>query len=471
MSTAIVVGAGPNGLTAAAVLAVKGMKVTVIEGAEIIGGGTRTSELVTSGVWHDECSAVHPMAAASPAFRLLGLERHGLTWAYPDIDVSHPLDGGNGAALHRSIEETAANLGVDGKRWRSDFGPLSDRIDQVLSEFLQPLLHIPQHPIDLALFGMRALPPATWTAHRWKGEGTRALFAGISAHSMYPLGSPTTSAIGTMMIAIGHQYGWPIAVGGSRSITDALAGIVLEHGGKIETGRTVVSLKELPRADIVMLDLTPQAVARLAGNMLPRRVAKSYGRWKYGPAAFKLDLVVEEGIPWLNAESRSAGTVHLGGTLDEIVQTELDVSRGIMPEKPFVLVGQQYLADSSRSNGNQHPIWAYAHVPHGFSGDATSGILNQLERFAPGVRERIVGMATRSPRDFEIHNPNYVGGNIVSGANSPIQVLFRPSLGLNPYATGIPGVFICSAATPPGGGVHGMGGFNAAETAFRSLVR
>ena len=293
MTTAIVVGSGPNGLTAAAVLARAGVSVTVIEGADTIGGGTRTSELIESDVWHDECSAVHPTAASSPAFRELGLLEHGLQWAFAEFDAGHPLDGGRAAVLSTSIEQTAAGLGRDGRAWSSFFAPLAKRVDRIIEEFFQPLLHVPRHPIDLGLFGAQVLPPATWNARRFADEATRALYAGITAHAIYPLGRVTSSAIGSMMIASGHRYGWPVAVGGSRSITDALASIVVEHGGRIETGRWVRSLRDLPAADIVMLDLSPQGAVSIAGDAMPASTAKAYGRWRYGPGAFKVDLVVD----------------------------------------------------------------------------------------------------------------------------------------------------------------------------------
>jgi len=272
-----------------------------------------------------------------------------------------------------------------------------------------------------------------------------------------------------MLIAAGHRYGWPVAKGGSRAITDALAAVLTDHAGKIETGVRVDSLASLPASDITMLDLSPTAVAEIAGDLLPARVARAYRRWRYGPAAFKLDLAVEGGIPWRNGQCRKAGTVHLGGTFEEITVAERAVHAGAMPDRPFMLVGQQYLADPSRSSGDVHPIWTYAHVPHGYTGDATEAMLTQMERFAPGVRDRIVGQFVRTTRDMSTYNPNYVGGDIVTGSNDPLQVAFRPRIALNPYETGIPGVYICSAATPPGAGVHGMGGHNAALSALRTL--
>lgn len=471
MTDAVVVGAGPNGLAAAVTLALRGVHVTVYEAADTIGGGTRTTERLAPGLLHDDCSAVHPMGVASPFFRSLDLSAHGLEWCYPEIDLAHPLDDAVAGVFVRSLEQTAGRLGPDGRAWSRLFGPIADRFDDIAAEVLRPMAHVPRHPITLAHFGIGALAPATLTARRWRTDQARALFAGVAAHAYYPLTRPTTAAAGLLMLGAGHRYGWPVAKGGSRAIADALASLLRAHGGRIETGRRVRSLGELPRADVTMLDLSPTGVADLAGDRLPGRVARAYRRYRYGPAAFKLDLAVEGGVPWRDPACRRAGTVHVGGTLEEITANERDVHVGRMPERPFVLVGQQYLADPSRSSGDVHPVWAYAHVPHGYTGDATEAILRQLERFAPGVRERIVGMFTRSAVEMPRYNPNYVGGDIASGANDPVQMLSRPRIALDPYATGIPGVYICSASTPPGGGVHGMGGHNAALSALRRLER
>ncbi|BCN50778.1 FAD-dependent oxidoreductase [Rhodococcus hoagii] len=471
MTEGVVVGAGPNGLAAAVTLALRGVRVTVYEAADTIGGGTRTTERLAPGLLHDDCSAVHPMGVASPFFRSLDLAAHGLEWCYPEIDLAHPLDDAVAAVFVRSLEQTAGRLGPDGRAWAKLFGPIADRFDDIAAEVLRPIAHLPRHPIALAGFGIGALAPATLTARRWRTDQARALFAGVAAHAYYPLTRPTTAAAGLLMLGAGHRYGWPVAKGGSRAVTDALASLLRAHGGRIETGRRVRSLGELPRADVTLLDLSPTGVADLAGDLLPGRVARAYRRFRYGPAAFKLDLAVEGGVPWRDPACRRAGTVHVGGTLEEITAAERDVHRGRMPERPFVLVAQQYLADPSRSAGDVHPVWTYAHVPHGYPGDATEAILRQLERFAPGVRDRIVGAFARSATEMPRYNPNYVGGDIASGANDPVQMLSRPRIALDPYSTGIPGVYICSASTPPGGGVHGMGGHNAALSALRMLQR
>jgi len=466
---AIVVGAGPNGLTCAAVLARAGMRVTVLEAEPQIGGGTRSSELTVPGLLHDHCSAVHAMAVESPALRSLELERHGLEWAWPEVDLAHPLDGGDGAAMLRSIDATAAGLGPAGRSWKRVFGAPSKGFDRLGEDVLRPMLHVPRHPLRLARFGLPAAAPATLLARAFPTPQSRALFGGVAAHSFSPLSQPFSSAVGMALICACHRYGWPVARGGSRAISDALAAVVLEHGGRIETGRRVRSLAELPEAAAVVLDLAPGAVADVAGDRLPGRVARAYRRYRHGPGAFKVDLAVEGGVPWTDPAARRAGTVHAIGSFEEIVAAERDVNRGRMPERPFVLVGQQYLADPSRSRGDVHPVWAYAHVPNGYDGDAGDALIGQIERFAPGLRERIVGRASASTAAIAAANANYVGGDIVTGANTPLQTLFRPRVALDPYSTGIPGVFVCSAATPPGAGAHGMNGCNAAQSVLRRL--
>jgi phytoene dehydrogenase-like protein len=469
VSRAIVVGAGPNGLAAAIALAQQGVIVTVLEAAADIGGGTRTAELIAPGVLHDVCSAVHPFGVASPFLRSLDLQRNGLRWLWPDVDLAHPLDGGRAGVMVRSLVETVAGLGSDGHRWRRLFGPLAVGLDNLTDDVFRPILHFPDHPLLLARFGSRALQPATAVARRWDREETKALFGGVAAHSFYPLGRPTTAAAGLMLIAAGHHAGWPVAEGGSQAIANAMAARLVELGGAIESGVRVRSLDQLPPRDAVMLDVSPRAAAEICGDRLPSRVRRAYRKWRYGAGAFKVDLVVEGGVPWAHHTCRRAGTLHVGGTIDEIAAAEREVHQGGMPKRPFVLVAQQYLADPSRSSGDLHPIWAYGHVPHGYTGDATDAIIDQIERFAPGLRDRIVGVHVRRPGEFESYNANYIGGDIATGANDPWQVAVRPRLAVDPYRTGIPGVYLCSAATPPGAGVHGMCGFNAAQSALRFL--
>jgi phytoene dehydrogenase-like protein len=469
MSSAVVVGSGPNGLACAATLASRGVEVTVIEAEKTIGGGTRSSELTVPGLLHDECSATHPMVVSSPAVTSLELERHGLEWCWPEVDLAHPLDGGGGGAMLRSVEATAAGLGAAGARWRRVFGAPAKGYDALSEDFYRPLLHLPRHPLRLARFGLPAALPAAALGKYLGSPEAAALFGGIAAHAYAPLTLPFSAAIGMALTCSGHAYGWPVAKGGSVAISNAWAAVVREHGGTIETGRRVRSLDELPAADAVVLDLAPSGVLDLAGDRLPARIARAYRRYKYGPGAFKLDLAVEGGLPWVQEEARRAGNVHVVGSFEELVAAERAVNRGQMPERPFVLVGQQYLADPGRSKGDLHPVWTYAHVPNGYDGDASEAILAQLERFAPGTRERIVASVTRSPAGFQAANANFIGGDILTGANTPLQTLLRPRITPVPYSTGIPGVFICSAATPPGPGAHGVCGFNAAEAALRTM--
>ncbi|HWC49619.1 MAG TPA: NAD(P)/FAD-dependent oxidoreductase [Solirubrobacterales bacterium] len=471
MSSAIVVGSGPNGLACAAILAKRGMEVTVVEADDRIGGGTRSSELTVPGLLHDECSATHPMAVAAPAAVELELERYGLTWAWPEVDLAHPLPGGerSGASFLRSIEATGAGLGEAGERWRRIFGPSSKSYEALTADIYHPLVHVPRHPLKLARFGLPSAAPATLLARALGTPEAAALWGGIAAHSYAELSWPLSSAIGMALLCSGHAYGWPVAKGGSQAIARAYAAVIEERGGRIETGRRMRSLAELPPADAVILDLSPRLVLELAGDRLPPRVARAYRRFKHGPGAFKLDLAVKGGVPWLYEPARRAGTVHVAGSFEELAFAEREINRGRMPEKPFVLVGQQYLADPQRSSGDLHPIWAYAHIPTGYAGDATAAIVGQIERFAPGFRDRIVATSTRTPAEIEAANANFIGGDILGGANTPIQLFARPRATLVPYETGIPGVFICSASTPPGAGAHGINGYNAAEAVLRSL--
>jgi len=469
VSEAVVVGSGPNGLACAAALAREGLAVTVLEAEDTVGGGTRSGELTGDGLLHDLCSAVHPMAVGSPFLRSLGLERHGLEWRWPEVDCAHPLDDGDAGVMLQSIDDTAAGLGEDGAAWRRVFGAPARALERLMDDIFRPFLHVPKHPLALLSFGLRAAAPATVLSRTWRTGRARALFGGVAAHALTSLAQPMSSSIGVALITSCHAFGWPVARGGSQSIADALVSVLREHGGSIETGVRIRALSELRAADVVVLDVAPVRVAGLARSRLPDRVARAYRRYRHGPSAFKVDFAVEGGVPWSADVCRRAGTVHCGGTFAEIAAAEREMAQGRMPERPFVLVAQQYLADPGRSSGDVHPVWSYAHVPHGYEGDAESALTAQIERFAPGFRERIVGKAVRSPAAIAAANENYVGGDIVTGANTPVQLLLRPRPALDPYSTGIPGVFICSAATPPGAGAHGMCGWGAAQSALRHL--
>jgi phytoene dehydrogenase-like protein len=465
VTDAVVVGAGPNGLAAAVALAQQGFSVTVLESADEVGGGTRTAQLTLPGV----CSGIHPFGVASPFLASLPLAEHGLVWRWPEVDLAHPLDDGTAAVLHRSLDVTAEGLGRDGPRWRRTFGPVAEAFDRVSSDVLGPLLHVPAHPLAMARFGLRAGLPASVLWRRFAGEPARALFAGCAAHAFQPLSGLGTAGVGTMLVAAGHRHGWPVAEGGSQAITRALCSLLLSMGGVVETGVTVRSTADLPPARVTLFDTTPAALAAILGDRLPARKSRAYRRFRHGPGAYKVDLAVRGGIPWTAPEARRAGSLHLGGTAAEIARAEKEVCAGRMPERPFVLVGQQYLADPTRSVGDVHPVWAYAHVPHGWAGDATEAVLAQIERFAPGFRDTVVGVHVTTPADYAAYDLNDVGGDIAGGANSLRQLVARPVLSPNPYATGVPGVYLCSASTPPGAGVHGMCGWQAARRALAYL--
>lgn len=467
---AVVVGAGPNGLAAAVALAQAGRSVTVLEGAATIGGGTRTAELTVPGLLHDVCSAVHPFGVASPFLASLPLEEHGLVWCHPEVDLAHPLDDGSAGVMVRSLDETCAGLGVDGATWRRVFEPLTRGFGDLAGDVLGPVLRVPSHPVRMARFGLRAGLSANLLARRFRTPQGRALFAGSAAHVFRPFDRPATASVGVMLTVAGHVHGWPVARGGSAAITSALASLLAELGGTVVTDHPVRTRADLPEARVTLFDTGPETAAEVLGDALPGRTRRAYRRYRHGPAAYKVDLAVRGGVPWTHEAARRAGTVHVGGTLEEIAEAEAAVCAGRMPERPFVLVAQQSLADPTRAVGDLHPVWAYAHVPSGWAGPGEQVVLDQLERFAPGLRERVVATAVQSPADFAAYNPNYVGGDIVGGANDLRQLVARPRLAADPYATGVPGVFLCSAATPPGAGVHGMCGYRAAQRALRHLA-
>jgi phytoene dehydrogenase-like protein len=471
VTTSIIVGAGPNGLAAGVTLAKAGVQVTVLEAADEIGGGTRSSEAIIPGLLHDHCSAIHPMAVGSPFLAGLGLDRYGLSWRRPEIDCVHPLDGGGAGVLHRSVDATADGLGTDGRKWRTLFGRPSESFDALSEDIMGPLLRVPNHPKVLARFGAPTVLPAAALARWFQRPETRALFGGVAAHAFRPLHYPMTSAIGLGILTAGHRHGWPVAAGGSQSITNALAALLTDLGGKIETGMRIEASSQLPAADVTMFDLAPEAVAGILGDRLPRRISRAYRRFRQGPGAFKVDFAVEGGVPWTNPLARRAGTVHVVGDYAQLAAAERDIHAGRMPERPFVLVGQQYLADPQRSVGNVHPVWTYAHVPNGYTGDATEAIITQIERFAPGFRDRIIGKTVRSTTQMATYNANFIGGDIMTGSKDIRQLTFGPRITLSPYTIGVPGMYICSAATPPGPGAHGMCGANAAQVALAQLNR
>ncbi|MFV0306722.1 MAG: phytoene desaturase family protein [Desertimonas sp.] len=475
MTFAAVVGSGPNGLAAAIRLARAGVAVTVFEAAERAGGGATSSVMAPSGVVRDHGSAAHPSAIASPFFSTLDLARHGLRWRWADIDLAHPLDDGSVAVATRDLDATAASLGEDAARWCRLFGPLARHADELVDDVFRPVLHVPRHLAGFARFGLAALLPATAVARRFAGERATALFVGAAAHKFGRLSTPLSSGPGLLLLALAHVVGWPVAEGGSEAITRALVAELTEAGGGVRTATTIRSLPQLNELmgvvpDIVMFDTAPAGALAIIGDRLPARMRRRLRRYRHGPAAYKLDLVVDGGIPWVNAECARAGTLHLGGSGREIAAAEAATVRGRMPERPFVLVGQQYVADPGRACGSLKPVYAYAHVPSGYGGDVSEAILDQIERFAPGARDRVVDRVATPPGELARHNANWVGGDIATGANTSWQLVARPRLSANPYSLGVPGMFVCSAATPPGGGVHGMCGANAADAALDQLV-
>jgi phytoene dehydrogenase-like protein len=465
---AIVVGAGPNGLAAAIELARNGRSVTVYEANDTIGGGCRSGELTLPGFIHDLCSAFHPMGAASPFFRSLDLSRDGVDWIEPPAALAHPLDDGTAVLLERSLDATASGLGADGRAYRRLVEPLVREWDDLAADALGPLLRIPRHPFVLARLGLPGLLPARLLARRaFRTERARALFAGLAAHSVQPLEAPLTASFALMFAVTAHVASWPIPRGGSQRIADALAARLRSLGGTIETGRRVGDLGEVPRARAYICDVTPRQLDRIAGARLSDRYRARLRGFRHGPGVFKLDYAIDGPIPWRAAECLRAGTVHVGGTLDEIAESEAAVARGRAPDRPFVLIGQQSLFDPSRAPQGKHTVWAYCHVPNGSTFDMTDRVEAQLERFAPGFRDRVLARSVMAPAEIERHNENYLGGDIAGGSNSLLQVMARPFPSLDPYATSARDVFLCSSSTPPGGGVHGMCGFHAARSALR----
>lgn len=468
---AVVVGAGPNGLAAAITLAQAGRSVIVYEAKDSVGGGTRSAELTLPGYVHDVCSAIHPLGLSSAFFRRLGLEKYGLEWIQPDLPLAHPFDDGTAAALHSSIADTAETLGRDGKKYIRSMAPLVNNWEKLLAEFLGPL-RLPRHPLIMARFGLQAIQPAAFLArHTYAGERGRGFFAGLAAHSIMSLDKPATSAFGLMLGMLGHAVGWPLPRGGSQQIANALAALLESLGGKIVTGREIKTIEELPQAQVILFDVTPQQLIAIAGDRLPEGYRRSLKKYRYGPGVFKVDWALDGPIPWQAEACRRAGTVHVGGTLAEIAAGEKTVWQGNHPEHPFILVAQQSLFDNSRAPEGKHTVWAYCHVPNGSTVDMTGVIAAQIERFAPGFQELILAKHSLTAAEMQSYNANYIGGDINGGVQDLLQLWTRPVARPVPYSTPDPQLYLCSSSTPPGGGVHGMCGYFAAQAVLKRVFR
>ncbi|RRA98072.1 phytoene desaturase family protein [Larkinella rosea] len=467
---AVVVGSGPNGLAAAITLQQAGLSVLLLEGKPTIGGGLRSAELTLPGFLHDSCSAIHPMAINSPFFRTLPLDAHGLEYIQPPVAAAHPFDDGSAAVLTRSVTETARLLGPDEQAYLDFFKPLIDQWPRIDADVLGPLT-FPKHPLDFARFGLKALPPSTWLGHWFKTASAKGLWAGMAAHSIQPLSNWATSAIATVLMTAAHLRGWPLAKGGSQQIANALASCFQSLGGKIETNFYVHDLAQLPATKAVLLDVTPRQLLQIAGHRFSSVYQWQLNRYRYGMGVFKVDWALDGPIPFTAEGCRRAGTVHIGNTLEEIVDSERQTARGKHPEKPFVLLAQQSLFDPTRAPAGKHTAWAYCHVPNGSTVDRTEVIERQLERFAPGFRERILARHTMNTAELQEHNPNYIGGDINGGIIDLGQLFTRPALRWSPYRTSAKGLYICSSSTPPGGGVHGMCGYRAAQRALKDVFK
>lgn len=465
---AVVVGSGPNGLAAAITLQQSGLSVLLIEGKKEIGGGLSTQELTLPGFLHDTCSAIHPLAAGSPFFKTLPLAAHGLQFTYPQVAAAHPFDNGAAAILHGSVEDTAKLLGADADAYRGLMNEVTTDWPLIDRDVLAPL-HFPEHPIAMARFGLKAITSALQLSKRFKTREARGLWAGMAAHSIQPLSNLTTSAIGLVLMGVGHLQGWPVPLGGSHAIARALASYFVSLGGKIETGHFVKSLQALPSAHAILFDVTPRQLLQIAGHRFSSIYQWQLNRYRYGMGVFKIDWALDDAIPFTAEGCRNAGTVHLGNTIEEIAAGEQLAARGGHPEKPFVLLAQQSLFDASRAPKGKHTAWAYCHVPNGSTKDMTEAIEQQVERFAPGFRDRIIGRHTMNTAQMEAHNPNYIGGDINGGIIDAGQLFTRPALRYSPYRTSAKGIYICSSSTPPGGGVHGMCGHHAAKQALKDI--
>ncbi|WP_460977789.1 phytoene desaturase family protein [Spirosoma knui] len=465
---AIVVGSGPNGLAAAITLQQAGVSVLLVEGKAEIGGGLRSAELTLPGFVHDVCSAVHPLAAGSPFFQSLPLAEHGLEFIYPPLSAAHPFDDGTAAVLGASVHETAQRFGIDKQAYLDLMQPLIRDWPTMAADVLGPL-RFPKHPLNMARFGLDALPSATFLAKRFQTKEAKGLFAGMAAHAIQPLSNLTTSAIALVLMTAGHLRGWPITKGGSQRIANALAAYFQSIGGTIQADTPVKTLGELPSARAVLLDVTPKQLLQLAGERFSPLYRWQLEQYRYGMGVFKIDWALDGPIPFTAAECRQAGTIHMGNTFEEITAGEQATSEGRHPDKPFVLLAQPSLFDDTRAPAGQHTAWAYCHVPNGSTLDRTAAIEQQVERFAPGFRDRILARHTMNTTQMEVYNPNYVGGDINGGIIDITQLYTRPVIGLSPYRTSAKGIYVCSSSTPPGGGVHGMCGYHAARRALADV--
>jgi phytoene dehydrogenase-like protein len=466
---AVVIGSGPNGLAAAIALARAGASVLVVEGADEVGGGTRSAELTLPGFNHDVCSAVHPMGILSPFFRQLPLAEHGLEWVKPPASVAHPMADGEAVMLYRSLERTALGLGDDAKAYARLVAPFLDAPHDLLADVMAPL-RIPRHPIAMLRFGVRAVFSANRLSRLcFRDERARALFAGCAGHSVLPLTAPLTAALALLFALTGHVEDWPVARGGSHRVSKALASYLVSLGGRIQTGRHIERLDELPSSRVVLFDTAPEGLRRIAAEALPEGYRGRLGRYRYGPGVFKLDWALDGPIPWADPKCLEASTVHVGGTLDEICVSERDMYNGRHTERPFLILCQQSQFDATRAPDGKHTGYAYCHVPHASTRDMTEAIEAQVERFAPGFRDRILARHRMNTADFQRYNENYQGGAITGGVADALQLFNSPVTRLDPYSTPNPRLFICSAATPPGGGVHGQNGYWAAQSALKRL--
>ena len=468
---AVIVGSGPNGLAAAIALARAGRSVVVLEAKDTIGGGTRTEELTLPGFRHDVCSAIHPMALVSPFFQTLPLAEHGLLWRESPYAIAHPLDDGTAAILELSLEKTAARLGVDGDAYQRLMAPFAADAAELFDEILRPIRILPRHPFVLTRFGLTGIRSALSIAKRFRRDAARALFGGCAAHSFLPLDATGSASFGLVLAVAGHALGWPCARGGSVAIINALAGYLRSLGGTIRTSTPVRSMNDIPSSRAVLFDVTPRQLADIAGDALPQPYVKRLRRFRYGPGVFKVDWALDGPIPWRAPECAKSATVHVGGTIEEIAVHEAAIWKGRNDGKPFVLVAQQSLFDDTRAPAGKHTGWGYCHVPHGSTEDMTAIIEAQIERFAPGFRDRILARHTRNSMQYEAYNPNMIGGDIAGGANNLMQVLARPFVQFDPYSTPNKRLYLASSSTPPGGGVHGMCGYWAAQSALRFLSR